>query len=117
HVWLGMVYKGLGEYAKAEPELVLGAEKAPNDFEAQYQLGFVLARLDKPTEAFPHLRKAVSLNPTDKSAQFQLGSVLRTLGQTQEAAAIVEQFRKTTDTEFRRSQLTTDGIKANDLLQ
>jgi len=48
HVLLGMVYKGLGDYAKAEPELELGAVKVPDDFEAQYQLGFVLARLGKP---------------------------------------------------------------------
>lgn len=117
HVLLGMVYRGLGDYAKAEPELELGAAKAPDDFEARYQLGFVLARLGKPDQALPQLRKAVALNPTDKSAQFQLAAVLRALGQKQEADKIVEQFRKTTDTEFRNSQLTSDGIKANDLLQ
>ena len=117
HVLLGMVYRGLGDYAKAEPELELGAAKAPDDFEARYQLGFVLARLGKPDEALPQLRKAVALNPGDKSAQFQLAAVLRTLGQNQEANQIVEQFRKTTATEFRNSQLTSDGIKANDLLQ
>jgi tetratricopeptide (TPR) repeat protein len=117
HVLLGMVYRGLGDYSKAEPELALGAAKEPNDFEARYQLGFVLAKLGKPDEALLQLRKAVALNPGDKSAQFQLAAVLRTLGQNQEANQIVEQFRKTTDTEFRNSQLTSDGIKANDLLQ
>ncbi len=117
HILLGMVYRGLGDYAKAQPELELGVSKAPEDFEAHYQLGFVLAKLGKPDEALPQLRKAVTLNPTDKSAQFQLAAVLRTLGQNQEANKIVEQFRKTTDTEFRNSQLTSDGIKANDLLQ
>ena len=112
-----MVYRGLGDYAKAEPELELGAAREPDDFEAQYQLGFVLAKLGKPQQALPQLRKAVALNPEDKSAQFQLAAVLRALGQNQEADQIVEQFRKTTDTEFRNSQLTSDGIKANDLLQ
>ena len=117
HVLLGMVYRGLGDYAKAEPELRLGAAKAPDDFEARYQLGFVLAKLGKPEQALPQLRKAVALNRGDKSAQFQLAAVLRALGQNQEAQKIVEQFRKTTDVEFRNSQLTSDGIKANDLLQ
>ena len=117
HVLLGMVYRGLGDYAKAEPELELGAAKAPDDFEARYQLGFVLAKLGKPDRALPQLRKAVALNPGDKSAQFQLAAVLRALGQTQEADKIVEQFRKTTGVEFRNSQLTSDGIKANDLLE
>jgi tetratricopeptide (TPR) repeat protein len=117
HVLLGMVYRGLGDYAKAEPELELGAAKAPDDFEARYQLGFVLAKLGKPDQALPQLRKAVALNPGDKSAQFQLAAVLRALGQREEADKIVEQFRKTTDVEFRNSQLTSDGIKANDLLE
>lgn len=117
HVLLGMVYRGLGEYPQAEPELELGAARDPDDFEAHYQLGFVLAKLGKPDQALPQLRKAVALNPGDKSAQFQLAAVLRALGQNQEAEKIVEQFRKTTDTEFRNSQLTSDGIKANDLLQ
>jgi tetratricopeptide (TPR) repeat protein len=117
HVLLGMVYRGLGDYANAELELELGAAKAPDDFEARYQLGFVLAKLGKPDQALPQLRKAVALNPGDKSAQFQLAAVLRALGQTEEADKIVEQFRKTTDVEFRNSQLTSDGIKANDLLE
>ncbi|MFZ1015049.1 MAG: tetratricopeptide repeat protein, partial [Terracidiphilus sp.] len=51
HVMLGTVYQQLGEYAKAEPELELGAAKAPDDFEARYQLGLVLARLRKPRQA------------------------------------------------------------------
>ena len=117
HVLLGMVYKGLGDYAQAEPELELGAAREPEDFEAQYQLGFVLAKQGKPQKALPHLRKAVALKPEDKSAQFQLAAVLRTLGQKEEADRIVEQFRKVTDSEFRNSQLTSEGIKANDLLQ
>jgi tetratricopeptide (TPR) repeat protein len=117
HVLLGMVYRGLGDYAKAEPELELGAAKAPDDFEARYQLGFVLVRLGKPQRALPHLRKAVALKPEEKSAQFQLAAVLRALGQKEEADKIVEQFRKVTDNEFRNSQLTSEGIKANDLLQ
>lgn len=117
HVLLGMVYRGLGDYAKAEPELELGVARAPDDFEARYQLGFVLAKLGKPDQALPQLRRAVALHSGDKSAQFQLAAVLRALGQNQEAGKIVEQFRKTTDVEFQNSQLTSDGIKANDLFE
>jgi len=117
HVLLGIVYRGLGDYAKAEPELSIGAAKLPQDFEAQYQLGFVLARQGKPRQALPYLRRAVSLKPAEKSAQFQLAAVLRSLGEKQEADQIVEQFRRATDKEFRNSQLTSEGVKANDLLQ
>src|ERR1035438_4305003 len=45
HVMLGTVYQQLGDYARAEPELELGAARAPDDFEARYQLGLVLARM------------------------------------------------------------------------
>jgi tetratricopeptide (TPR) repeat protein len=117
HLLLGMVYRGLGDYAKAEPELERGVAGAPDDFEAHYQLGFVLAKLEKPDQALLELRKAVALNPGDKASQFQLAAVLRSLGQSEEAKKSIEQVRKATDTEFRNSQLTADGIKANDLLQ
>jgi tetratricopeptide (TPR) repeat protein len=117
HIMLGMVYRGLGDYAKAEPELELGAARKPDDFEAQYQLGSVLAHLGRPQEALPRLRKAVALNPREKSAQFQLAAVLRELGKKEEASQVLQQFQKATDSEFQSSQLTSDGIKANDLLQ
>jgi tetratricopeptide (TPR) repeat protein len=117
NVMLGMVYRGLGDYAKAEPELELGAAKEPDDFEAQYQLGSVLAHLGKPQEALPRLRRAVALNPGEKSAQFQLAAALRQLGKKQEADQVLQQFQKATDSEFQKGQLTSEGIKANDLLQ
>lgn len=117
HVMLGTAYLELGDYAKAEPELELGAAGAPDDFQAQYQLGLVLARMGKPNQALPQLRKAVALKPEDRSAQVQLVAVLRSLGQTQEAEQIVEQLRKETSDEFLNSQLASEGNKANDLLQ
>ena len=117
HIMLGTVYRELGDFAKAEPELELGATGVPEDFEARFQLGLVLARLGKPNQALPQLRKAVALRPGDKSAQFQLVAVLRALGQRQEAEQIVEQLRQETGNEFLKSQLASEGIKANDLLQ
>ncbi len=117
HVLLGMVYRGLGEFEKAEPELELGAAKSPDDFEAHYQLGAVLVRLGKPDQALVELRKAIALKPNDKSVQFQLSGVLRTLGQGQESTTIANQLRNTTNTELRSSVLTTDGNKANELMQ
>ena len=117
HVMLGTVYQQLGDYARAEPELELGAAKAPDDFEARYQLGLVLARMGKPDQALPQLRKAVALKPGDRAAQYQLVAVLRSLGQTKEAAQIVGQLRKQQSEESLNSQLASEGTKANDLLQ
>jgi tetratricopeptide (TPR) repeat protein len=117
HVMLGTVYQQLGDYARAEPELELGAARAPDDFEARYQLGLVLARMGKPDQALSHLRKAVALKPGDRSAQYQLVAVLRSLGQTQESTQLVGQLRKEQGGESLNSQLASEGTKANDLLQ
>lgn len=117
HVMLGTVYQQLGDYAKAEPELELGVAMAPNDFEARYQLGLVLSRMGKPERALPQLRKAVALKPGDRSAQYQLVAVLRALGQAQEATQLVGTLRKEQGQESLNSQLTSEGTKANDLLQ
>ena len=114
---LGTVYQQLGDYASAEPELELGAAKAPDDFEARYQLGLVLARMGKPDQALPHLQKAFALKPEDRSAQYQMVAVLRSLGRTQESTQIVEQLRKEQGEESLNSQLASEGTKANDLLQ
>ena len=117
HVMLGTVYQQMGDYAKAEPELELGAAKAPDDFEARYQLGLVLARMGKPDRALPQLQKAVALRPEDRAAKFQLVAVLRSLGQTEQASQLVGQLRKEQGEESMGSQLASEGTKANDLLQ
>lgn len=117
HVMLGTIYQQLGDYAKAEPELEVGATKAPDDFEARYQLGLVLARMGKPEQALPHLQKAVALKPSDRSAQYQLVAVLRSLGQGQQATQMVGELRKEQNQESLNSQLASEGTKANDLLQ
>jgi tetratricopeptide (TPR) repeat protein len=117
HVMLGTVYQQLGDYAKAESELELGAAKAPEDFEARYQLGLVLARLGKSDRALRELQKALALRPGDRPAQYQLAAVLRSLGQTEKAAQIVEMLRKEQSQESLNSQLSSEGTKANELLQ
>jgi tetratricopeptide (TPR) repeat protein len=117
HIMLGTIYQQLGDYAKAEPELEVGAAKTPDDFEAQYQLGLVLARMGKSDRALAQLRKAVALRPGDRAAQYQLVAVLRSIGQTQEAAHLVAQLRREQNDESLNSQLASEGTKANDLLQ
>ncbi len=117
YVMLGTIYQELGKYEKAEPYLLQGTAKAPDSFEARYQLGLVLARMGKPDEALPQLRKAIALKPSDRSAQFQLVAVLRSLGDTQQAGQMVKQLRKEQGNELLNSQLVSEGIKANDLLQ
>ncbi len=116
-VLLGAVYKGLGEYEKAESELERAVAGNPNDFQAQYQLGFVLAKNQKPKLALTHVEKAVALKPSDSSAQFQLAAVLRTLGDSARANEIAGKFKASKSEEFKVNQLAAKGNEANELLQ
>ena len=117
HVLLGAVYKGLGEYEKAEVELEHAVAGNPDDFQAQYQLGFVLARNQRPKQALEHLEKAVALKPSDSSAQFQLAAVLRVVGDNQRASEIARKFQESKSEEFKLNQLAAKGNQANELLQ
>ncbi len=117
HDLLGAVLKGLGEYEKAEVELERAVAGNPNDFLAQYQLGFVQVRNGKPKQALAHLEKAVALKPTDSSAQFQLAQVLRTLGETVRSREISDKFKESKSEEFKVNQLAAKGNEANEFLQ
>ncbi len=117
HLLLGSVYRGLGEYSKAEAELARAVSGLPDDFQAQYQLGFVLARNQKPKEALLHLERAVKLRPLDSSAQFQLAAVLRTLGDTAGAREVAAKFNESKSDEFKVNQLAAKGLQANEALQ
>jgi tetratricopeptide (TPR) repeat protein len=117
HLMLGAVYRGLGEYEKAEVELTRAVAGNPKEFQAQYQLGFVLARNQKPKQALEHLEKAVALKPLDSTAQFQLAAVLRTLGETSRAREVAAKFNQSKSEEFQVNQLAAKGLQANEFLQ
>jgi tetratricopeptide (TPR) repeat protein len=104
---------------RQQPELELGAAKAPDDFEAHdISLDSYWRRLGKPQLALPQLRKAVALKPEEKSAQFQLAAVsARARPRTRRQPRLWSSSGKPQIIEFRNSQLTSEGVKANDLLQ
>lgn len=53
----GLVYRGLADYARAAEDLKAATESNPDVYLAQYNYGFVLARLDRLEEAQSHLEK------------------------------------------------------------
>ena len=87
-----MVERGLGNYAAAAPDLKAAVAMKPTDFEALYNLGYVLAHLNKPAEARPPLEKALKIDPNSSKVQFQLAAVLRALGLHQEARQALDKF-------------------------
>src|SRR5260370_2264060 len=90
----GMVYRGLADYEKAAQDLRAAAELRPDDYQTQYNLGFVLARTAQFEQARRHLEKARSLQADSHEAQFQLANVLRRLNQTDLAARELAEFER-----------------------
>jgi tetratricopeptide (TPR) repeat protein len=117
HLLLGSVEKGLSEYTLAEAELKSAAEQLPDDEEAQYQLGFVLARNRKPREALPYLEKAVALKSSDSQALSQLAAVLRELGDTARLREVENRIQANRLDELKIKQLAKKRELAGELLR
>jgi thioredoxin-like negative regulator of GroEL len=59
----------------------------PQHYDARYNLGLVLARMQQPQSALEQLQLAVKLDPSQAEVYFQLAQVLRTLGRKDESQA------------------------------
>jgi putative PEP-CTERM system TPR-repeat lipoprotein len=114
---MGVVDRGLGNYAAAEPLLQKAIALKPNHYEARYNLGFVLAKLGKPREALPHLQKALQLNPQSSEARFQLAAVLRSLGQEERAREELEKFQEKKQESVKQNVAGTKVNQANEFFE
>jgi Flp pilus assembly protein TadD len=77
-----------GDYTKAKEHFEQALTLGPDNAEARYDLGVVLARLQDAAGAKAQLQKAIELGATQPEAHLELSKALRTLGET--AAADVE---------------------------
>ncbi len=114
---MGVVYRGLGNYAAAEGLLRQAIVLNPNHYDTRYNLGFVLAKLGKPQDALVHLEKAAELNPSSSEARFQLAAVLRSLGQEQRAREELEDFQKKKERSVKENVAGTKVNQANEYFQ
>jgi tetratricopeptide (TPR) repeat protein len=114
---MGVVDRGLGNYADAEPFLRQAVALNPNHYESRYNLGFVLAKLGKPQDALPHLQKALQLKPESSEARFQLAAVLRSLGQEQQAREELEKFQEKKQESVKENVAGTKVNQANELFE
>ena len=114
---MGVVDRGLGDYAAAEPLLKQAEALNPNHYDTRYNLGFVLAKLGRPQEALLHLEKAVQLNPASSEARFQLAAVLRGLGQEQRARQELETFQQKKQQSVKENVAGTKVNQANEYFQ
>ena len=79
-----------GEFAKAKEHFQQAIALAPDNAEARFDLGVVLARLQDAAGAKVQLQKAIELGATEPEAHLELSKALRTLGET---AAADEQLK------------------------
>jgi len=87
----------------------------PQHYDARYNLGLVLARMQQPQPALEQLQSAVKLDPSQAEVYFQLAQVLRTLGRTDESRIQLDIYRKKmAATEKRDLSLTksSEGAQA-----
>ena len=91
---MGVVDRGLGNYADAENMLRRALALNANHYDVRYNLGFVLAKLGKPEEAREQFDKALQLNPASSEVRFQLAAVLKTLGQKEKAREELKLFEQ-----------------------
>ena len=114
---MGVVDRGLGNYADAEPLLRQAVALNPNHYQSRYNLGFVLAKLGKPQEARIHLEKALQLKPESSEARFQLAAVLRSLGQDERAQEELEKFQEKKQKSVKENVAGTKVKQANEFLE
>ena len=114
---MGIVDRGLGNYAEAETMLRQAVALNGNSYEVRYNLGFALAKLGKKQEARQQLEKAVQLKPSSSEASFQLAAVLRSLGQEDQARQELKAFDEKKQATVKEDIAGTKVNQANEYLQ
>jgi tetratricopeptide (TPR) repeat protein len=90
----GLVEREDREFTAANEHLRKAVTLDPQHYDARYNLGVVLARLQQPQSALTQLQLAIKLDPNQAEAYFQLAQVLRTLGHTDQSQAQLNIYRQ-----------------------
>jgi len=114
---MGVVDRGLGNYAEAETMLTRSVELNPKYYDARYNLGFVLAKRGKTAGAREQLERALELNPSSSEARFQLAAVLRTMGQADKASEQLNSFEQKRQESVGKDVAGTKVNQANEYFQ
>lgn len=86
--------KTAGEVAPAREQLEIARRLAPEDPDAHFAMGYVLAEEGKPAEAAKELRAGLAVRPDDLAARFNLARALLDSGQ---GAAAAEEYGRLTE--------------------
>jgi len=94
HLLSGIAKEGLGGYAAAKAALRRSLELEPNGFDANLQLGALLARDADLDHARAYVETALRLRPTSAAALYQIGLIDKQTGQLDKAGQAFEQAGK-----------------------
>ncbi len=90
----GAAWRGLGEDRRAADDLAAAVRLKPGDYDARYNLGFVLSRLQKNAEAKEQLERAAQLRPDSTEARYRLALVLKNLHENDRAEEELRHFER-----------------------
>lgn len=90
HTVYARALMGSGDQEAAVRELRRAVAVAPNDFEANLELGALLRRDEKHEESAVYFRRAVQLRPQDVTARFGLAGALLSLGNIDGSRELLE---------------------------
>jgi tetratricopeptide (TPR) repeat protein len=90
----GIVYRSVGDYARAKDVLEQAVAINGNFFNSRYNLGMVLVFLKEWQEAKVHLEKAIELGAPEPQVHFELAKALRGLGENADALKEMQTYQK-----------------------
>jgi tetratricopeptide (TPR) repeat protein len=94
HEFLGLVYAGQSEDAKAVEQLEAAVRLKPNSAAARTNLAAALSHSGKSELAGEQLRKAIALAPHDYEANHNLGEFYLQAGKTGQARPLLEEAQR-----------------------
>lgn len=96
-VRLAKIAEEFGDQKKAYDLYSRAITLQPDDPEANYEFGKMLASMDQPEKAEKFLEHAAQIDPTNAVTHFRLSTVYQKLGRTADAKQEIEQYRKYKD--------------------
>lgn len=91
HLYRGLALARLGEYSRAEQDLMRAASLKPSDARSRYLLGYTLWQAGRSLEGIHALDEAIRRNPSLTQAYTQRGAIRAELGEHEKA---IEDFRQ-----------------------
>jgi Flp pilus assembly protein TadD len=90
HFYSGVVYLKLGKFEEARKEFEAEIALNPNDFQAKYDLAYVLLAGQETDRGIKLMREVVLQKPQLADAHYELGKALLKIGNLNEAIASLE---------------------------